>query len=318
MILYIVRLKLKDFRKILIILFSILVVSSSIFFVSLKNKKVSTRAEEEKKFIKYVEFNPTYESLKLSMKEDIKSHNSTNERKISWINILSYLATKYGGNFDRYKKSDIEHYVKEFESGNNPEDKLENSKLFNYYLEAYGAILSGFLGEIEYKNSSGEIVKTYGLKNKFPIKKGYSFTHYDDFGARRTFGYSRPHLGHDIFCAVGTPIVAVEDGYVEIMGWNRFGGWRIGIRSHDKKRYWYYAHLRKNKPYNPDLKEGKNVQAGEIIGFAGRTGYSSKENVDNIKRSHLHLGLQIIFDESQKDSPNEIWINLNNIAKILR
>ncbi len=311
------RLKLKDFRKILIICFSILVVSSSIFFISLKNKKISTRAEEEKKFIKYVEFNPTHESLKLSMKEDIKSHNSANERKISWINILSYLATKYGGNFDRYKKSDIEHYVKEFELGNNPEDNLENLKLFNYYVEAYGAILDGFLGEIEYKNSSGEIVKTYGLKNKFPIKKGYSFTHYDDFGARRTFGYSRPHLGHDIFCAVGTPVVAVEDGCVEIMGWNRFGGWRIGIRSHDKKRYWYYAHLRKNKPYNPDLKEGKNVQAGEIIGFAGKTGYSSKENVNNIKRSHLHLGLQIIFDESQKDSPNEIWINLNNITKIL-
>ena len=120
-----------------------------------------------------------------------------------------------------------------------------------------------------------------------------------------------------MFCSIGTPVVAVEDGYVEIMGWNRFGGWRIGIRTHDKKRYWYYAHLRKDKPFHPSLKEGAEVHAGDIIGYVGRTGYSDKENVNNIKRSHLHVGLQLIFDESQKDSPNEIWINLYNITKLL-
>ena len=44
----------------------------------------------------------------------------------------------------------------------------------------------------------------------------------------------------------GTPVMAVESGYVETMGWNQYGGWRIGIRSFDKKRYYYYAHLRKD------------------------------------------------------------------------
>jgi len=53
---------------------------------------------------------------------------------------------------------------------------------------------------------------------------------------------------------VGTPVIAVESGYVEAMGWNQYGGWRIGIRSFDKKRYYYYAHLRQNYPYQSDLK----------------------------------------------------------------
>lgn len=283
----------------------------------LHNKKISTSANEDKKVIKYVEFNPTYVALKDAMIEDINSHNSNDEIKVDWVRILSYLATKYGGKFKKYKKADIKNYVRKLKSKENPEEKIENQKLFNYYLETYGAILKDFLGEIEYKGKNGENIKTYGLKAKCPIVKGYPFNHYDDFGAKRTFGYSRPHLGHDLFCSIGTPVAAVEDGYVEIMGWNRFGGWRIGIRTHDKKRYWYYAHLRKDKPFHPNLKEGDNVKAGDIIGYVGKTGYSEKENVNNINRSHLHLGLQLIFDESQKDSPNQIWINLYNIVTLL-
>ena len=58
---------------------------------------------------------------------------------------------------------------------------------------------------------------------------------------------------------VGTPVIAVESGYVEAMGWNQYGGWRLGIRSFDHKRYYYYAHLRKNYPYQSGLKEGLSL-----------------------------------------------------------
>ena len=315
---YILSYKLKKINKILISFCSLFLLSSFTFFILYKNKKICTRASEEnkeenKKIIKYVEFTPTSDILSDAMKEDIKSHNSDDQIKINWIDLLSYLATKYGGNFKNYNKKDITNYVEKVKNGENPEEKLNNTKLLSYYKEAYGAILSGFLGEYE-----SDSKKVYGLKVKSPIAYGYSFTHYDDFGARRTFGYSRPHLGHDIFCSTGTPVVAVEEGRIEIMGWNRYGGWRIGIRSHDNKRYWYYAHLRKNKPFSPNLKEGDNVKAGDVIGFVGRTGYSSKENVNNIQRSHLHLGLQLIFDESQKDSPNQIWLSLYEICKLLK
>ena len=36
--------------------------------------------------------------------------------------------------------------------------------------------------------------------------------------------------------SIGTPIVAVESGVIENLGWNQYGGWRIGIRSFDTKK----------------------------------------------------------------------------------
>ena len=49
----------------------------------------------------------------------------------------------------------------------------------------------------------------------------------------------------------------------------------------------------------------------------GRTGYSNTENTNGIDESHLHLGLELVFDESQKESDNEIWINLYAITSIV-
>ena len=117
--------------------------------------------------------------------------------------------------------------------------------------------------------------------------------------------------------SLGTPVVAVESGIVEAMGWNRYGGWRIGIRSVDNKRYYYYAHLQKDHPFADGLAVGDVVQAGDLIGFMGRTGYSDKENTNNIETVHLHFGIQLIFDESQKECLSEIWINPYHIVRLL-
>ena len=116
---------------------------------------------------------------------------------------------------------------------------------------------------------------------------------------------------------VGTPIIAVESGYVEVLGWNQYGGWRIGIRSFDKKRYYYYAHLRQDFPYAEGLEEGSAVTAGDVIGYMGHTGYSAQENVNNIRTVHLHWGLELIFDESQKESDNEIWVDCYQLSRFL-
>ena len=118
--------------------------------------------------------------------------------------------------------------------------------------------------------------------------------------------------------SIGTPIVAVEGGTVEHLGWNQYGGWRIGIRSFDKKRYYYYAHLRKDHPYADGLEEGNTVKSGDTIGYLGMTGYSIKENVNNVNVPHLHFGIQLIFDESQIDCPNEIWIDVYEIIEFLK
>lgn len=160
-------------------------------------------------------------------------------------------------------------------------------------------------------------VTKYGLKAFHPLAKNFPYSHYDDFGVSRSYGFRRQHLGHDMMGQTGTPVVAVESGYVEAIGWNQYGGWRLGIRSFDKKRYYYYAHLRKDYPYQGNLQEGSVVSAGDIIGYMGRTGYSAKENTNNIDEPHLHFGIQLIFDESQKDGNNEIWIDCYEIVKFL-
>ena len=113
-------------------------------------------------------------------------------------------------------------------------------------------------------------------------------------------------------------MIAVESGVIEAIGWNQYGGWRIGIRSFDQKRYYYYAHLRKDHPYAENMYEGKVVQAGDVIGYLGMTGYSIKENVNNINVPHLHFGIQLIFDEVQKEGPNQIWLDLYALVDFLK
>ena len=164
---------------------------------------------------------------------------------------------------------------------------VRDMKYYAYYLEAYEAVLGGFVGEYEIQkkreDGKAEWEKCYGLKAFSPIAKGFEYSDYDDFGASRSYGYSRPHLGHDMMGQVGTPVVAIESGYVEAIGWNQYGGWRLGIRSFDGKRYYYYAHLRQNFPYCKDLEEGSVVTAGQVIGYMGHTGYSKTENVKDRK-----------------------------------
>ena len=55
-----------------------------------------------------------------------------------------------------------------------------------------------------------------------------------------------------------------------------------------------------------------------MIGYLGRTGYSAAENTNNIETAHLHFGLELIFDESQKDSENEIWVDCYDLVQFLR
>ena len=61
----------------------------------------------------------------------------------------------------------------------------------------------------------------------------------------------------------------------------------------------------------------KVFHAGDVIGFMGRTGYSDKENVNNISAVHLHFGMQLIFEESQKECLSEIWIDVYDIVRLL-
>ena len=262
--------------------------------------------------ISWVDFSVPYESLKYAMDTDISTYEK--EKHISWIDILTVAACRTGG---KCPLSAVKMAVSDLEGDRSPQEFLGGVyKYYDYYYNAYTAVLGGMLGSYAVM-IDGEWKPTYGLKAFSPIAAGYGYSHCDDFGNSRSFGFRRKHLGHDMMGGLGTPIVAVEGGVIEAMGWNRYGGWRIGIRSFDSVRYFYYAHLQKDKPFADGLQLGDTVQAGDVIGFMGRTGYSDKENVNNIETVHLHFGIELVFDESQKECNSEIWINAYHIIRLL-
>lgn len=283
--------------------------------------RASLPAQAEQRPIRWVDFRVSHAALKQAMEYDVRSRREA--VRLDWVDLLAYAACKNGGRFQEARSKEIDRLAYRLRGGEPLEKAVRGLQHFAYYRAAYGAALSGLLGEYRIETPGGakkteKIIKTgYGLKAFSPIAAGYAFEHYDDFGHARTFGFRRKHLGHDLLGRVGTPIVAVEDGVVENLGWNIYGGWRVGIRSLDKKRYYYYAHLRKGRPYQKGLARGKSVRAGDVIGYMGMTGYSAKEDTNNIDVPHLHFGLQLIFDESDRDAP-EIWIDAYPLVKLLQ
>ena len=294
-------------------------------------------AGEKRDYIKWVDFDVTCEAMNQALQYDINTYGK--EVHLNWVSLLAYLGAKYGGDFSRYEAEDMDEMAELLLCGEKTvEDLAEEMKYYSYYREAYGAVLDGMVGEYEMEcladdqtsedaevgvnsetASEGRTTwkKVYGLKAFHPIAKGFPYSDYDDFGVSRSYGYERNHLGHDMMGQVGTPIIAVESGYVAELGWNQYGGWRVGINSFDGRRYYYYAHLRQNRPYAEGLEKGDVVQAGDVIGYLGRTGYSKEENVNNIDEYHLHFGLQLIFDESQRDGTNQIWVSGYELVKFL-
>ena len=262
--------------------------------------------------IRWVDFDVGYEALKYALDQDIASFDQ--EKHISWIDTLSLAACRTGG---KCGLASVKKAAADLKGDRSPQELLgEQYKYYDYYHRAYDAALGGLVGSYAIE-IDGEWKAGYGLKAFSPVASGYGYSHCDDFGVSRSFGFQRKHLGNDLMGGLGSPIVAVEGGIVEAMGWNRYGGWRVGIRSFDSRRYYYYAHLKKDTPFAPGLQEGDVVQAGDLIGFMGRTGYSDRENVNNIETVHLHFGLQLVFDESQKECNSEIWIDVYNIVKLL-
>lgn len=299
----------------------LLLVVTAALGIRQRMKQVETGFFQEKEdYIKWVDFTVSYEALCLAYELDVESYGQPVH--LDWIELLSYGAARSGGKFDNGTLRTIQKFADALTARETtlPEAVAE-LKHYSYYKEAYTAVLGGMVGEyeIEEADAAGQkrFAKKYGLKAFSPIAMGFPYNDYDDFGTSRSYGYKRQHLGHDMMGQVGTPVIAVESGYVEALGWNQYGGWRIGIRSFDGKRYYYYAHLRQNYPYCQDLKEGSVVTAGDVIGYMGHTGYSNKENVNNIKTVHLHWGLQLIFDESQKEGNNEIWIDCYPLSRFL-
>lgn len=99
-------------------------------------------------------------------------------------------------------------------------------------------------------------------------------------GEPAMFGYPHFHAGVDLGIAEGTPIRAAEPGQVvEAAGQTNSLGMLVGYGNlvriqADSGRVDYYAHMSAFAVQRGDL-----VQAGQVIGFVGSTGYSTGPHV---------------------------------------
>jgi len=91
-------------------------------------------------------------------------------------------------------------------------------------------------------------------------------------------GYTRMHKGMDFRAGYGTPILAVQTGYVQIAGWNSGGyGNRVELL-HGAGISTTYSHMS-----GVAVRPGQLVQQGQVIGYVGATGLATGP--------HLHYEL---------------------------
>ncbi len=110
---------------------------------------------------------------------------------------------------------------------------------------------------------------------------GYA-TWIDTWGAPR-YGPGpivRTHEGQDVFCDMGTPLLASEAGTIEFDE-GGLGG-KVARLYRSDGSYWYYAHL---SDWNTEeLSSGDRVEAGDVIGYCGNTGNALTTP------AHVHFG----------------------------
>lgn len=164
-----------------------------------KHQQGELMESESGEYIKWVDFTVPAEAMNKAYQLDVDSYGKAPH--LNWIELLAYAAAKQGGNFGKAALKNIDECAAKLKEGETIEELTEKLKHYPYYLEAYTAVLGGFVGEYEME---GE--KRYGLKAFSPIAAGFYYTDYDDFGASRSYGYARPHLGHDMMGQIGTPI----------------------------------------------------------------------------------------------------------------
>lgn len=170
--------------------------------------------------------------------------------------------------------------------------KYHDPAAYKQYIQAYQAVLSDL---IYFPVAASNLNKkaTVSFENSWMFERNY--------------GGSRGHEGTDVMPNIKKnnyyPIVSMTDGVVDKIGWLEKGGYRIGIRS-PHGGYFYYAHL---SSYTEEFQIGDRVQAGQMLGYMGDTGYGP-EGTTGMFDTHLHLGIYIKTAHYEELSVNPYWI----------
>ena len=100
-------------------------------------------------------------------------------------------------------------------------------------------------------------------------------------GTSVTDGYGDPTAGGgwlhgaDIYGRLGQPVVAVAQGTLYGVGWNRASGNKLWLRDTQGNEF-LFTHL---AAFSKRASDGAHVRAGQVIGFMGSTGTSAGPRV---------------------------------------
>lgn len=109
----------------------------------------------------------------------------------------------------------------------------------------------------------------------------------DNFNDRRG---TRRHEAIDVLAPRNTPVLAVEDGKIAKLFYSEAGGITIYQFDPTEKYVYYYAHLER---YADDVREGRHVKRGHLIGYVGTTGNAPRDT------PHLHFAIFKMGDDKK-------------------
>ncbi len=174
-----------------------------ILFLFRRHQEPVTSDVINEDYIKWIDFNVSYEALCKAYEIDVETYGQ--DIHLNWIELLAYTAAKNGGEFPSSATKDIDKLKDKLLAGETMKELTKDMKYYSYYLEAYSAVLDGFVGEYEIEvseedsetpNRKASFEKKYGLKAFSPIAQGFDYSGYDDFGTSRSYGYKREHFGY--------------------------------------------------------------------------------------------------------------------------
>ena len=144
---------------------------------------------------------------------------------------------------------------------------------FQTQTKEYYAFLAKSNKEPGFFDEYGRTMKRSFLKS--PVKYGRISSHYNPTRIHPVLGTKRPHLGTDYAAPLGAPIFAVADGTVTAAAFTKNNGNYIKIK-HDATYQTQYLHL---SSFAKDIRSGRRIQQGQVIGYVGQTGLATGPHV---------------------------------------
>ena len=231
----------------------------------------------------FIDFVTRFKLMNLLLKQDVELIQEIKDKKAELLNLNQTLLEFR--ELQESERSRIEELVSLSEEKNREIAEIYNEKLDLFsQAKANKDALIAMENQLSAREAEiTNILQTYDYgvapagKLLWPTNGKIS----SGFGYRtsRTTGRTRFHQGIDLYAPLGTPVIAADSG--QVLKAEYHGGYGLAILVyHGGGVATYYAHLS-----GVNVNVGQYVQAGQIIGQVGNTGFTTGY--------HLHFEVRI-------------------------